>query len=399
MNGYIENGWMVLAEGQGGQIEYYLRGREKHPLYQPAIAIAKDLRLGDKAINKYGYVTIENIVTKNSSKDHVTDAGLNSYLSVVYSLMSAWDIHEKLVKDEKVAPCETLGRWDYIRRDGEHEGKPAIQVAGGVSVGEIVAMVIGGMISAQDGLRLAATRGVKMQEACELNRNKGLEGGMWVITGKTQEEIKELLSPYGNDVSIGNSNVVGAKPASNKYVITGLKAVVEEVRQKVLHNPQSENNPLLDVDGAYHSRFMYPANEAIEGVLTTLNQKGDIHESNMIVLDHLGRPQHVMASKDPEGIVQRFSDQVRCPIEPHLVVKAATYIGVKRAIVLGPSGTSAAILRGNGMTRTQIRHIQTPEDVAALDIDEMNQSGGFSLKDTLLEIKRAWKEKFTHQGR
>jgi [acyl-carrier-protein] S-malonyltransferase len=88
--------------------------------------------------------------------------------------------------------CATLAGWEIVR----NEAAP-IAVAGH-SLGEIAAAVIGGAISAEDGLRLAVSRGRACQQAADAS-----PGGMLVVRA-TLERASALAAEY--NLIVANDN-------------------------------------------------------------------------------------------------------------------------------------------------------------------------------------------------
>lgn len=123
----------------------------------------------------------------------------------------------------------------------------------GLSLGEFTAHAAAGSFSLQDGLRLVATRGAAMQEACDAS-----PGGMLSLIGATPEKAAVIAGEV--DVDIANLNSPG------QVVLSGLLERLERVPDIAKKEGIKRAIP-LKVAGAYHSRLMEPARATLETAL------------------------------------------------------------------------------------------------------------------------------------
>ena len=122
--------------------------------------------------------------------------------------------------------------------------------ATGLSLGLLTALAVADVWDFETSLRVVATRGRLMQEACELQST-----GMTALIGGTAEAVEQLCKEFDLDVCNRNcpgQTVVGGLCENLK----ALQAVAKE-RGFKLAVP-------LKVAGAYHSRWMQPAREKFE---------------------------------------------------------------------------------------------------------------------------------------
>uniref|UniRef100_UPI0026132A92 SDR family NAD(P)-dependent oxidoreductase n=1 Tax=Crocosphaera sp. TaxID=2729996 RepID=UPI0026132A92 len=112
----------------------------------------------------------------------------------------------------------------------------------GHSIGEYTAACVAGVFSLEDGLKLIAHRGRLMQQLPS--------GGKMVALMTSAEQIKEILTPYNNKVSLAAIN--GPK----SVVISGEGEAITEICQK-LEN-QGIKTKQLQVSHAFHSPLMEP---------------------------------------------------------------------------------------------------------------------------------------------
>jgi [acyl-carrier-protein] S-malonyltransferase len=125
--------------------------------------------------------------------------------------------------------------------------------AAGLSLGEYSAMACSQVFSFADGLRLVAKRGELMDKAC---REK--EGGMASIIGLAPEIISEVCAKH--DIDVANFNCPG------QIVISGPVAPVTAAAAELKEKGARRAVP-LNVAGAFHSRLMKSAGDALGEVL------------------------------------------------------------------------------------------------------------------------------------
>lgn len=129
----------------------------------------------------------------------------------------------------------------------ERGGMPEVQIALGLSLGEVTALAAAGVFDFATGLKVVAERGRLMQLACEKST-----GGMAAIIGEDRTKVEQLCQEFG--VQAANFNAPG------QIIVSGEKAKVEALvaaaKDRGLKRVMS-----LNVAGAYHSRLMEPARE------------------------------------------------------------------------------------------------------------------------------------------
>ncbi|MGH3899438.1 MAG: amino acid adenylation domain-containing protein [Pseudonocardiaceae bacterium] len=111
----------------------------------------------------------------------------------------------------------------------------------GHSVGELTAACVAGVMSLEDGLRLAALRGRLMQDMCA-------EGRMATLYAAA-ERVEETLAPYAGQASIAAINgpesvVVSGSAAALDSLLTALAA--QGIRTKPLTATRAFHSPLMD---------------------------------------------------------------------------------------------------------------------------------------------------------
>ena len=123
----------------------------------------------------------------------------------------------------------------------------------GLSLGEYGALYAGGAFTFAEGLKLLAQRAELMDKAC-----RATSGGMASVLGGDAEIIKEVCSAC--EIDVANFNSPGQIVISGEKV--KLAKAVEELKARGMRKII-----VLNVAGAFHSRLMKPAGEALEKVL------------------------------------------------------------------------------------------------------------------------------------
>ena len=123
----------------------------------------------------------------------------------------------------------------------------------GLSLGEFTAHTAAGHFSFSEGLKLVASRGRLMQEAC-LNT----QGGMVTLIGASAEQAEALAAASG--LQVANYNCPG------QIVLSGPKTAIPLALEKSKALGLKRVLP-LNVAGAYHSRLMQSAQDGLAPVL------------------------------------------------------------------------------------------------------------------------------------
>jgi acyl transferase domain-containing protein len=137
--------------------------------------------------------------------------------------------------------CASVVAWEKLAASGLQA-----DVVAGHSLGELAALVAAGAVSAEDGLRLVATRGRLMQESGE---RKG-EGSMLALLGNgAADRAAEVAAPH--DLTVANDN------APNQVVLSGNRGAFEAATATA--KGLGLRAVPLPVTGAFHSPFMSEA--------------------------------------------------------------------------------------------------------------------------------------------
>lgn len=139
----------------------------------------------------------------------------------------------------------TVSSFAYLKRIKDLGMKP--DYVAGHSLGEYVALFAAGAFDFETGLRLVKKRGELMSRATG--------GGMAAVIGLSEEKIRGVLEKNNlQSIDIANLNT------SAQIVISGHSGDVEKAKP-VLEAAGAINYVILNVSGAFHSRYMAEASE------------------------------------------------------------------------------------------------------------------------------------------
>ena len=202
---------------------------------------------------------------------------------------TAEEITDTAVTQPLVVAATLLAHEELAKR-GLLAGKD-VTVAGH-SVGEIAAYAIAGVISADDAVKLAATRGSEMAKACALEPT-----GMSAVLGGEEAEVLARLEAL--DLVPANRNAAG------QIVAAGALSALDKLAEDP---PAKARVRQLATAGAFHTHFMASATDgyasAAESVTTseptaTLLSNAD----GQARLLGRGRDEQARLAADPAGPV------------------------------------------------------------------------------------------------
>ena len=163
-------------------------------------------------------------------------------LATLGTTASAEEITDTAVTQPLVVAATLLAHQELTRR-GLLDGVETI--VAGHSVGEIAAYAIAGVISADDAMALAASRGAEMAKACALEPT-----GMSAVLGGDEAEVLAALADL--DLVPANRNAAGQIVAAGRL----------DALAKLAENPPEKARVRqLATAGAFHTAFMGPATD------------------------------------------------------------------------------------------------------------------------------------------
>ncbi|WP_309226796.1 MULTISPECIES: ACP S-malonyltransferase [unclassified Mycolicibacterium] len=175
---------------------------------------------------------------------------------------TAEEITDTAVTQPLVVAATLLAYEELTKRQGERSdgGKPGLLsnaqiIVAGHSVGEIAAYAIAGVISADEAIKLAATRGAEMAKACALEPT-----GMAAVLGGDEAEVLARLEAL--ELVPANRNAAGQIVAAG--AISALEKLAEDP-------PAKARVRVLATAGAFHTHFMSSAQEPYAAAAATVS--------------------------------------------------------------------------------------------------------------------------------
>jgi [acyl-carrier-protein] S-malonyltransferase len=210
----------------------------------------------------------------------------------------------------------------------------------GHSVGEIAALVAAGTLSDADGMRLVGIRGRAMADAAAREQT-----GMSAVLGGDQDAVVARLTEL--ELTPANYNGGGQIVAAGAVEALGALAEAPPASTRVIP---------LQVAGAFHTRFMAPAVEALRSAASEVrasapqrtlwtNRDGSVVTDGRVALD-------------------RLVEQVASPVRWDLCMASFVAHGVTGIIELAPAGTLTGLAK-RALRGTPTVAVKTPADIAA----------------------------------
>jgi [acyl-carrier-protein] S-malonyltransferase len=233
----------------------------------------------------------------------------------------------------------TLLAHEELKRRGDLDGKDIL--VAGHSVGEIAAYAIAGVISADDAVKLAATRGAEMAKACALEPT-----GMSAVLGGDEAEVLARLEAL--DLIPANRNAAG------QIVAAGAVAALEKLAEDP---PAKARVRQLATAGAFHTHYMATAAEgyaaAAEAVTTA--------EPTATLLSNAdGQP--VASAADA---MAKLVNQMTKPVRWDLCTETMRQRNVSAIVEFPPAGTLAGIAKRE-LRGVPTRAVKSPADLDGL---------------------------------
>jgi [acyl-carrier-protein] S-malonyltransferase len=253
---------------------------------------------------------------------------------------SAEEITDTSVTQPLVVAATLLAHQELTRR-----GLPASGdiVAAGHSVGEIAAYAIGGVLSADDAVALAATRGSEMAKACALEPT-----GMSAVLGGDETEVLARLEDL--ELVPANRNAAGQIVAAGRLDALG----------KLAENPPEKARVRqLATAGAFHTHFMASALDGYTAAAANVVTS----EPTAIVLSNAdGQP--VASASDA---MTKLIAQLTRPVRWDLCTETLRQRSVTAVVEFPPAGTLT------GIAKRELRGIGTHAVKSPADLDGLTE--------------------------
>jgi [acyl-carrier-protein] S-malonyltransferase len=253
---------------------------------------------------------------------------------------SAEEITDTSVTQPLVVAATLLAHQELTRRGLAASGDI---VAAGHSVGEIAAYAIGGVLSADDAVALAATRGSEMAKACALEPT-----GMSAVLGGDETEVLARLE----DLELVPAN----RNAAGQIVAAGRLDALEKLAE---NPPEKARVRQLATAGAFHTHFMASALDGYAAAAANV----ETSEPTAIVLSNAdGQP--VASASDA---MTKLIAQLTRPVRWDLCTETLRQRNVTAVVEFPPAGTLT------GIAKRELRGIGTHAVKSPADLDGLTE--------------------------
>jgi [acyl-carrier-protein] S-malonyltransferase len=229
-------------------------------------------------------------------------------------------------------------------RLGSADALPGDTTVAGHSVGELAAAAIAGVLSPERAVALAAVRGREMAAACAVEPTS-----MAAVLGGDADTVLAALAQ--RDLEPANRN------GSGQVVAAGRTSDVEALAAEP---PEGARVRPLAVAGAFHTRFMEPAEKALA---SWVGEHRDELAPADPVLALLSDADGAVVTSGSD-VLDRLVAQVTLSVRWDACMDTLRERGVTGAVELTPAGTLT------GMVKRQIKgtatvNVSTPDDLGA----------------------------------
>lgn len=217
---------------------------------------------------------------------------------------------------------------------------PTDAPAAGHSIGELAAAAIAGVLEPDDAVALAALRGAEMAKACAAEPTS-----MAAVMLGDPEEVTAWLAK--NDLVAANRNGAG------QIVASGSAEAIEGIVAEPLAGTKVRK---LKVAGAFHTRFMAPAGQALRDYAAGITPADPTRPL-------LSNADGSVVTTGSEYL-ERLITQVTNPVRWDLTMDTLASLGVSETIELPPAGTLTGLVRRQlKATVTSALALKTPAEL------------------------------------
>ncbi len=249
---------------------------------------------------------------------------------------TAEEITDTAVTQPLVVAATLLAHEELARR-GQLDSKDT--VVAGHSVGEIAAYAIAGVISADDAVKLAATRGAEMAKACAIEPT-----GMSAVLGGDEAEVLARLEAL--DLVPANRNAAG------QIVAAGALAALDKLAEDP---PAKARVRQLATAGAFHTHYMASASDGYAAAAAAVTTA----EPTATLLSNAdGQP--VASAADA---MAKLVNQMTQPVRWDLCTETMRQQNVSAIVEFPPAGTLA------GIAKRELRGVPTHAVKSPADLD------------------------------
>lgn len=265
-----------------------------------------------------------------------TASGLD--LARLGTTASADEITDTAITQPLVVAATLLAHQELTRRGLFND---AATVVAGHSVGEIAAYAIAGVISADEAVSLAATRGAEMAKACADEPT-----GMSAVLGGDEAEVLGRLEQL--DLVAANRNAAGQIVAAGRL----------DALQKLAEDPPAKARVRqLATAGAFHTEFMA---SALDGYAAAAAKITPAEPTTTLLSNRDGKP--VSSAADA---MEKLVAQLTRPVRWDLCTETMRQRNVTAIVEFPPAGALAGIAKRE-LRGTPTHAVKSPADLDGL---------------------------------
>jgi [acyl-carrier-protein] S-malonyltransferase len=253
---------------------------------------------------------------------------------------SAEEITDTAVTQPLVVAATLLAHQELTRRGVLADAGDDL-IAAGHSVGEIAAYAIAGVISADDAVALAATRGAEMAKACANEPT-----GMSAVLGGDETEVLARLEQL--DLVPANRNAAG------QIVAAGRLGALDKLAEDP---PAKARVRALGVAGAFHTEFMA---SALDGYAAAVQNVATAEPTAVLLSNRDGQP--VSSASDA---IEKLVAQLTRPVRWDLCSETLRQRNVTAIVEFPPAGALSGIAKRE-LRGVPTRAVKTPADLDGL---------------------------------
>jgi malonyl CoA-acyl carrier protein transacylase len=213
--------------------------------------------------------------------------------------------------------CASLAGWEGL-------GRPSAEYMAGHSLGELAALVAGGMLGERSALELVTLRGRLMQEAGE----QAGDGGMLALLGAGAAD-------HAADIAGANGLAVANDNSPQQVVLSGAReafAAASDAARELGLRPLE-----LPVTGAFHSPMMASAVPEFEAALAGAELTTD-DASEVTVIS-------AVTAKPFDDVRRRLAEALTSPVRWRETVLAMHDGGARRFVEVGPGRVLTGLVK------------------------------------------------------
>jgi [acyl-carrier-protein] S-malonyltransferase len=211
-------------------------------------------------------------------------------------------------------------------------------IAAGHSVGELAAGAVGGVVSADDAMRLVGVRARAMAKAAAAESTS-----MTAVLGGDEAEVLACLERHG--LTPANINAAGQIVAAG--TVAQLEALAADPPPKARLRP-------LQVAGAFHTVHMEPAVEELTSAAATVRTRDPV----LTVLSN----RDGAAIKSGDDWLDRIVTQLSAPVRWDLCMQTMRGLRATAFIELPPAGTLVGLAK-RALPGVALLALKTPDDL------------------------------------